>query len=92
MDVTFPHDQIRLSLYLHLELVGRIEQHPVTNLHTADIVAHAQDVAPRETVADLGRRWYNDAAAGTSLPFFARLLHQQAVVQELNLQFVIVVR
>lgn len=65
LQVPLPHDQVCAALHLDLVLVLRIEQHPVTDLHGADVVA---DPIHLTQVADqLGRRASSLSPARDSL-------------------------
>ena len=89
LQIPFPHYQVGLAAHLDLELLLRAEQHPVAHLHRPNVMSDSKDFSPRQTPGYLCCRRDNDAAAASTLTFFAQQPDQHTVVQHLNLELAV---
>lgn len=82
--IPFAQEDVINPLDFHHAEVLRLEQHPVADFNGANIRTDGHDSRPIQPAADLGRRWNDDAATGSTFPFVRTLPGQDAIVQQLD--------
>lgn len=86
LQVPFPHDQVSAPTHFDFELVVRVEQHPVTDLDSTDVMTDAVHLTPAQPLGYLRGRWDQDSPTTASLAVFTHKAHDHTVVEHLNFE------
>ncbi len=89
MQVTLAQQGKGVSADLDLSLVLRVEEHPVTDFHGADVRADPGNSSPGEPTTHRGCRGDDDACRRPPLTGLGVEGHEHAVVQHPDRQLVI---
>ncbi len=88
MDVTFAQDDVVRSPNLDLVSVLGIVENPIFELHGSHVGTNSNHGGPSQALADLGGCWDEDSSIGLSFAIRALDLHQDAVIEHLDGEFV----
>ncbi len=88
VDVTLTQDDVVGSSNLDLVSVLRIVEDPVFELHGSHVGTNSNHGGPSQAFADLGGCWDEDSSIGLSFAIRALDLHQDAVIEHLDGEFV----
>ena len=92
VDIALAQHDVVGAVHLDLIAVFRIEQHLVASFDVADIGTGRNDLGPGQALPDLCRGRAEDAAATATLALGVAEFHQDAVVQHLDGQTIVVER
>lgn len=92
VDIALAQHDVVGAVHLDLIAVFRIEQHLIARFDVADIGTGRNDLGPGQALPDLCRGRDEDAAATAALALGVAEFHQDAVVQHLDGQTIVVER